>query len=59
MGVGAAGEGFQEHENDTPEDYCDDEDVVEDAEGLAVVEDSAVEEKHAEFYAAVGEFFDN
>ena len=59
MGVGAAGEGLQEHENDAPKDDCDDEDVVEDPEGLAVVEDSAVEEEDAEFDAAVCEFFDH
>ena len=59
MGVGAAGEDLHEHENETPESDCDDEDVVEDPERSVVVEDSAVEEEDAEFDAAVCEFFNH
>ena len=59
MGIGAAGEGLQEHEYDTPKGDCDDEDVVEDPERFAVVEDSAVEEEDAEFDTAVCELLDH
>ena len=58
MGVGAAGEGLHEHEDETPKGDCDDEDVVENPERFAVVEDSAVKEEDAEFDAAVCAFFD-
>ena len=53
MGVGAAGEGLHEHENEAPNGDSADEDVVEDAERLALVEDSTVKEEDAEFDAAV------
>ena len=59
MGVGAASEGLHEHEDDTPKDNGDDENVVEDPERVAVVEDSAVKEEDAKFDAAVCEFFDD
>ena len=59
VGVGAAGEGLHEHEDEAPEDDCDDEDVVEDPERVTLVEDSAVKEEDAKFDAAVCEFFDH
>ena len=59
MGVCAAGKKLHEHENETPNGNCNDEDVVEDPERSTVVEDSAVKEEDAEFDAAVCEFFDH
>ena len=59
MRVGAAGEGFHEHKDETPDGDGDDENVVDDPKFLAMVEDSAVEEEDAEFDAAVCELFND
>ena len=59
MGVGTAGEGLHEHENDTPEGDYDDKNVIEDPKRVAMVEDSAIKEEDAEFDATVCEFFDH
>ena len=58
MGVRAARERLHKHEDETPQSYSDNENVVEQAERVVMVEDAAVEEEDAEFDAAVCEFLD-
>ena len=58
MGIRAASERLHEHEDETPQSDGDNEDVVEEAEHVMMVEDAAVEEEDTEFDAAVCEFFD-
>ena len=58
MGVRAARERLHEHEDETPQSNSDNENVVEQAEHVVMVEDAAVKEEDAEFDAAVCEFLD-